>query len=564
MPQDLITIKSIVYELNALLQNSVIDKVSQPEYDELAIIIRANRANYTLIISANPNNPRLHLTAGKKFNPYSAPPFCMLLRKYLNRAQLLGVEIVNDDRIIRLNILSRNELSDLNKMSIIVELMGRYSNIILSDEDNKIIDALRHIPPDDKNSRIILPNIAYAPPAQNKISPFDYEKIEELLTRNQGINYTACLTENVGGLSYLTAAEIVARAKENSLGKDLAQTIVDELNTAANINETNSFKPCVLKHKGQYKDFFIFPYHDQTGEYIEYNTINEAADKYYSEKDKAIRIKSASKALLNTVRTHIKRAEKSLSYAEQKLLDCEKADYLRECGDMILANIHQIRKGMDKIEVDNYFTGGKSVIDLDITLNPQQNANRYYKKYSKLMRSRSIVTQQKEETANTLDYLNSVLVALNMAVSPEDAAAIKEELILEKIITEKGSGKVRKPVKSEPRYKEIEGFKVYCGRNNIENDLITFKLASSDDIFLHAKNIHGSHVIIITGGKKVPDKVIEKAANLAAYYSAARDSDKVPVDYTRRRNVKKHPSGKKGMVIYTDYSTAYVKPLPIE
>jgi len=554
MPQDFITLKALIFELDKALRGAKIDKISQPEKDEIVLSIRSANSSRLLVISAGSVNPRIHLTTVKKFNPYAAPSFCMLLRKYLNNAIINSIEMLNSDRIVKIDMTSRNEMFDVIKLSFIVEIMGRYSNIILIDDKNKIIDAIRHVPPDEVNTRIILPNLTYSEPIQNKIKVDDYTALESLLDNFNGGDLPKYLTDNIGGLARDTAEEICC------LGDNDKEEVLKYIRYFNDINNSPLYKPCILYLKNEIKDFLIMPYRVNQGDYVIKNTLNEAVDSFFSIRDKKDRIRAQSKDLINTVKNLIKRAEKSLGYAEEKLKESEKAETFREYGDMLLANIYKIKKGMTEIELDDFFRGGRSVIPLDITLNPQQNAAKYYKKFTKLSRSKSIVTKQKEEITGELQYLKSVLTELSLSDSVEEIDSIREELISEKILKEPLKTNKKKQPVSQPRMYEIEGFKVYSGRNNLENDFITFKLANSGDLFLHAQKIHGSHTIILAEGRKIPDYVVEKAAQIAAYYSEARESDKVAVDYTIRKNVKKHPSGKKGMVIYTDFSTAFVKP----
>lgn len=558
MPADLITIKALAKELNNKLYNGRIDKISQPENDEINISLRVNNKSHLLVLSANNNYPRAHITTTKKLNPYIAPTFCMLLRKHLANGIINSVDIINNDRIIKISITARNELFDTVNLSIIVELMGRYSNIILLNAEDKIIDAIRHNNPED-SKRIVLPNIKYSPPPQDKISIDDYDKINQLLSSYSGDDWQGLVINNISGFSKATANELIHKTMIK--GDDIARNIISEIDTLNNINDTQMYKPCALKTDDKLKDYYIYPYTTIKGEFKYYNSLNEALDDYYSTIDIKERLKNHSKNLVTLVKNHIKRNEKALHYAKEKLVECENMQDIRENGDMILANIYKIKKGMSNVQVDNYFTGGVSVIPLDATLSPQDNAAKYYKKYSKLARSKGILTKQVEDLSYQIEYLNSLLQSLELAITVEDVMSVKDELIDEGILKVKNTTKKGKNItKSQPRIIKIEGFKVYVGRNNLDNEHLTFKIAQSNDIFLHAKNIFGSHVIIIADGKTVVDTVIEKAAKLAAYYSAGRNTDKVAVDYTLRRYVRKHPSKKKGMVIYTDYSTIIVKP----
>ena len=556
MPQDYITLNALASELNQIIGNARIDKVSQPESDEITFALRADNKNYLLAVSVNPNFPRLHLTSNKKFNPYAAPSFCMLMRKYLIGANIIKIGTYMNDRIIRFDIVSRNELRDTLNLSFFVELMGRYSNVILTDEELTVIDSLRHISPE--NGRAVLPNLKYAPPENFKIPCTDTDSVKRLLQSTDKAPVDALMT-GVAGLSRQTAEEIIKRAKA-----DEAEAIVESLKDFLEPINSGLFKPCVLIEKGSVKDYFLTTYRSIYGEFNPTETLNDAADRYFTEKDCRERMREASRGLVNSVKNAVKRAEKSLAYSEERLLEAEGANRYREYGDMILANIYLLKRGASELKCQDFFSGGEVIIPLDITLGPQQNAQKYYKKFSKLSRGRSINEKQIEELKAQLNYFQSVTSELNIASTVEDIESIKEELISSGIVHMPQKAKKDNRIKQEFRIQIKDNFKIYVGRNNLENERITFVVAGNSDIFLHVRQAHGSHVIIVTKGRKVPDLVLLRGAELAAYYSEFRNSGKADVDYTERKYVKKHPSGNKGMVLYTDFSTLRVIPKGLE
>ncbi len=547
---------ALAYELNGLIGNARIDKISQPEGDELTFAVRADNKNYLLAISVNPNFPRLHLTSNKKFNPYAAPAFCMLMRKYLTGANFIKIETYMSDRIIRFDIVSRNELRDTLNLSLFVELMGRYSNVIMTDGELNIIDSLRRISPE--NGRAVLPNLKYVPPENSKIPCTDILALNAYLI-NSDKSPVDALMAGVAGLSRQTAEEVILRASDNE-----AEAIIKSLENFLEPVKSGIFSPCVLIDKEGIKDYFVTPYRSLGGEFKTVSTLNEAADRYFIEKDGRERMKEASRGLVNAVKNAVKRAEKSLAFSEERLLEAEGADRYREYGDMILANIYLIKRGAPELKCPDFFREGTAIIPLDVKLGPQQNAQKYYKKYSKLSRGRSINEKQISELKSQLNYLQSVISELNIAASVEDIESIKEELIAAEIIQESMKGKRDNRPKHEFRSLNIQGFKIYVGRNNLENERITFGIGGNSDVFLHVRQAHGSHVIIATEGKKVTDSVLLRGAELAAYYSELRNAGKAEVDYTERKNVKKHPSGNKGMVLYTDFSTLRVSPKGLE
>ncbi|MGI6700931.1 MAG: Rqc2 family fibronectin-binding protein [Christensenellales bacterium] len=549
MPKDFVTINALSEELNGVLAGAKTEKIYEPHPYEYIFALRAGGAKHLLVISCDSTYPRIHLTKERDINPYRAPAFNMLLRKYLINANILEIKTLNNDRIVKLVFSARNELYDKTELSVIVELTGRYSNLILSDSGGRIIDAARHITPDEKSRRIILPNIIYEPPEFTKIPLHDGDKIKTLLKKSA--DKAEALALNTGGVSRNTAEEIIFRSNNDD-------EIINNIGLFSHIFGTPEFKPCCIEEDGSVKDFFVTPYKSINAKYAFMESLNAAADKYYSDRVRSAKINNLTKNLLAAVNTQLKRSEKSLSHIEERLIECGTADIFREYGDIILANIHNIKKGASALTADNFFTGGKAEIPLDIALSPQKNAQQYYKKYTKLSRAKSIVASLREKTLNDIEYLKSVTIELKSAESAEDAEAIKEELIEEKIIA-RGKQNNKKQTKTLRSY-DVEGFKVYVGRSNLENEFITFSKAAANDIFLHASKIHGSHTVIVTESRNVPDSALVKAAQIAAYYSAARNSDKAAVDYTLRKFVKKHPSKKKGMVLYTDYKTVFVKP----
>ncbi len=552
MPTDAITLHALSCELNNSLQGARIDKVYQPESDEVVLLIRTKDENKTLVVSANPALPRIHFTNTKKDNPLNAPAFCMLLRKYLTSARILAVELYNNDRIIRFTIRSKSEMMDEITLYLYFELMGRYSNLILTNHENKILDVLRRVPLDMSHTRRLLPSFTYLPPVQEKISVFDKTALlhaieycdkteDEILSR-------------VSGLSRESVRELIFRASHSTL--DFAQTFVQE---AENLTHANS--PCVsITKKGVAQDFFVEKYLSINAEIQPSNSLNDAIDRCYSEKDLEARIKSKSKHLTQIVKNAISRTEKKLGVNLDKLKDCEKAEEYRIKGELITANIYRIPKGSEGVILQNYYDENKDIkIALDYNKSPAQNAQNYFRRYVKLKRTKDTVVEMIEENKDILSYLKGVQYDLDSATRESDLKDIETTLMDAGIVPQKQKNKKMQSKPSTPLKYVFENTEIYVGRNNLQNDQLTFKSALKSDTWLHVKNYHGSHVIIHDGKTPTPE-ILEFAASLAAFYSEARSADKVEVDYTKIKNVHRSPTKRLGLVTYTDFSSIMVQP----
>lgn len=550
MPSDALTLHALASELNACLLGARIDKIYQPESDEITLLLRTKEENKTLVLSANPSLPRIHFTKAKKDNPVNAPAFCMLLRKYLSGARIVFVELFNRDRIIRFSVSSKSEMMDDMTLYLYFELMGRYSNLILTNEDNKILDVLRRVPLDMSHTRRLLPTFSYAPPAQEKTSIFDTPALIHALEYSDKTEES--ILSLVSGISRETTSELVYRANNSP---DFVKTFCD---TVERFKSPSA--PCVsLTKDGIASDFFPEKYNSIPTIFADTSSLNEAIDRCFSEKDHANRIKSKSKHLTQLVKNAISRAEKKLGVNTQKLGDCEKAEEFRIKGELITSNIYRIQKGSTGVILQNYYDDNKDIkITLDSTKTPSQNAQAYYKKYVKLKRTKETVSEMIEENKNTLTYLKSISYDLSTADSENDLKDIEQVLIDAGIINPKTNSKKSRQKPSLPikyRYLDTE---ILVGRNNLQNDDLTFKIASKSDTWLHVKNYHGSHVLIRSHNPS--DEVLLFACEVASYHSEAKTADKVDVDYTRIKYVHRSPLKKPGLVVYTDFSTIVVKP----
>lgn len=575
MPIDGVVVHNIVQELNLTLKDGKIDKISQPETDEIILTIRNNGKNYKLLLSSSPNFPRVHLTDLSKQNPIEAPIFCMVLRKHLSGGRILKIEQQNLDRIIKIYIECYDELGNLSTKIIICEIMGRRSNISLINESTLIIvDSIKRLTAEMNSFRQVLPGVVYKyPPFQDKINPLSVDTRElytRLGTAPQGMNIAKFITSTLDGFSSLSAREICHNA--GLAGEILAQNLDDSQksrlleSTSDFINSIirKDFHPCIYKDNGAMTDFYCFKLSsmdDMTAD--DRASISEAIEDFYGGKDKVDRAKQKSSDIVKIVSNNINRCLKKLSIQEEKLLECSQKEKWKLYGDLIMAGLYNIRKGDTRAIVQDIYDENMPTVEipLDIMLTPVENAQRYYKKYTKEKTAESMVSKQKEENHEEIQYLESLLVNLSNCTEEDEIEEIRNELVSTGYIKKGRKVSSRKRNPSTPmHFVSHDGFDIYVGKNNVQNDYLTTKFADASDIWMHTKKIPGSHVIIKSHGRDVSDGALYEAANLAAFYSKARNSSSVPVDYTERKNVKKPSGAKPGMVIYYTNRTLYVTP----
>ncbi len=563
MPTDLLTLKGLAYELDNLLSGGRIQKITQPEADEIRLEIKNNGERYTLVISANAVAPRCHLTSDKKDNPQTAPAFCMHLRKYLLSAEIKKISLSNDDRIFRFDLEGRDELRENKTYSLFFEQMSRYSNIILTLSNGKISDCLHRVNLEENAKRILIPTAKYEFPEKgNRAELYEYEKIFEYLLHTTETDAQQAVLKSINGLSKLSAEELVFRSKlsypydENGINR-----FIETLTYFNSIFEKSLQKPSVLSN---FDDFFVTPYECLNDvKYISCPTLNQAAEQHFFRCDRKSRIQTSSKDILVVAKRHRDKIVKKISFAKDKLTECENMENIKLFGELLTSNLYKLKKGDKSVEVENYYDNYSPVtIALDEKKTPQQNAAAYYNKYSKLKRAEAFARQQLEEYTVQLDYIESIVEELSRA-DTTDIPDIKTELmnlgIIKKQLPQKGA---KRPLPAQPKEFEISGYKVYVGTNNVLNNTVTFDIGRSYDIWLHVKNHHGSHAIIYKNQENdsVPEEVISKVAAIAAFYSSARLSQNVAVDYTERRNVKRCKGAGLGMVNYQNYKTVYVNP----
>ncbi len=580
MALDAVAVKALVAELECLIGGRV-DKVHQPERDEIAIGVRTYDTSYKLLISASPAHPRIHLTSHSKSNPKTAPLFCMLLRKHLASGRITGITQVGFERIIKITVESYDELGDYTEKSLYVEIMGRHSNIILVNNEGRIIDSIKRIDESMSSVREILPGGLYElPPVQSKTALLDWEtenNIDFLGTQK----VDKAIISQVAGISPLTAREMVysvfgtTDVLSDAVNTNRYAMLKLEISKLKSRTENNDFEPCMLEdtQTGKLVEFSAIPIeqYETLAKVVKYESMSELVDEFYYKRDVAERMRQKTADLVKLLNNHAERIAKKMSILRATLSDAEKIDTYREYADLITANIYRIHEGHKSVELENYFDENMSTvkITLDPSLSPSQNAQKYYKKYNKSKTALKEAQKQLEQSAEELEYIESTLAMVETADRLEDVSAIRRELASEGYIKKSTNAqRKQKAEQSKPmHFVSSDGFDIYVGRNNTQNDYLTLKLANSSDLWFHTKDIHGSHTVIKLGlDKDVPKQTILEAAALAAYYSKARESSQVPVDYTTIKNVKKPNGAKPGMVIYEHYNTVYITPkqLPVE
>ncbi len=578
MSLDGIVLNNVCMELKDTLIDCKVDKVYQPEKDEIHLNIRTKGKNMRLLISASSNNPRIYFTEFSKENPQSPPMFCMLLRKHVQGGRILDIEQVSLERILKISIESMNELGDMTVKELIIEIMGKHSNIILIDKNtSKIIDSIKRVPVSISSVRQILPGLIYtAPPSQDKTDPTQIEKAEflELISESEETVSFKFLYKSFIGLSPLVSREICylsdidSNLKLIDLSEQEKSSLFDSFEKVYSCVKDNSYTPTIIKDESNY-DIVAFSSIDlkQFGTLpkVHFESISELLDYYYLTRDKLDRIKQKSNDLRKNITMKLDRALNKLAKQKNEISDAEKREKFKIYGELITANIYKLEKGLEEIELDNFYSEDyeKVKIKLSKTLTPSKNAQKYFKKYNKLKIAYDIVSKELVKTKEEVSYLENILLALETSTEIEELDEIREELIKEgyfkKAIT-KGKKKVKSSTSKPHHYKSSDGFDIYVGKNNKQNDYLTLKIADKEDIWLHTKIIPGSHVIIKTEGKSVPENTILEAAYLAGFYSKGKMSSNVPIDYTEKKNVKKPSGAKPGMVIYETNSTVYVTP----
>ncbi|MBQ2687408.1 MAG: NFACT family protein [Clostridia bacterium] len=577
MALDGIFLRHIKTELESALIDARVSQVFEPNRDELIINLRTFGGNRRLLLSTRADSPRVGITEYSVENPDKPPMFCMLLRKRLTSSKLISIRQPDLERMLFFDFDCVNELGDKVKLTLAVEIMGKHSNIVLIDGEGIIIDALKRVDVTLSSKRLVLPSLIYEmPPSQEKLS-IENTDTEEILKAIKLCPYSGldkAILNTLTGVSPIICRELsyastgTPDTDKNLMNNEEWQSLLKQLEILREEAKNPKTYAVTLKNtQGKLFDFSFMPVNQygDTVEKFEYESFCKALDAFYHTRESLERMRVKSHALSKLVSNNIERLSRKISLQKIELEKCQDREILRQKADLISANMHLIQKGAPFADLINFYDENASTIriTLDVAKTPQQNAQKYYKDYAKAKTADKMLRVQIENSAEELSYLETVADEINRAESEHDLSQIRQELIAEGYLRQNKSEKNnKKPQKIKPDFREFDadGFKVLVGRNNKQNDLLTLKTAQKNDLWLHTKDIPGSHTVIITEGREVPESTILKAAEIAAYFSKAKDSSQVPVDYTLVRRVNKPQGAKPGKVIYTDQKTVYVTP----
>ncbi|MCL2617638.1 MAG: NFACT family protein [Defluviitaleaceae bacterium] len=574
MPLDGIVISNITRDIRRAALGGRIDKIYQPEKDEIVANIRSLGSNLKLLITANSSHPRVHFTNTAKANPLTAPLFCMVLRKHLGGGKIVSVEQPGFERIIEIGVESRNEMGDETRKRLIIEIMGKHSNIMLTDERGVILDSARHVGRDTSSVREVLPGLVYSrPPSQGKTNPMELDRADFLarLEAAGAVGLAQFLMGGYSGISPAAAAEVCYRA---GLAPDLTCAVADGA-AAARLFDTfarltadiraESFAPEIVVSNGKPADFAAIEMTMFNGladcEKRPFGDISEMLEHFYTEKDARLRVDQKTADIRKHLTNNAERCAKKHETHIRTLRDIAGREKHKLMGELLTANIYQLEKGMTTFAAQNYYDENLPTVEipLDANLEPAENAQKYFKRYNKEKRTFTALREQMAANDAEQEYLRTLLQTLNTCRDEADIEQVREELAENGYV--KKRKKHAKPVKARPlHYLSHNGTDIFVGKNNKQNDELTLRTAGNQDIWLHAKDMPGSHVLIKNGGAPVSDTTLAEAAMLAAYYSKGKNGSNVPVDYTIRKNVRKPGGAKPGMVIYDNFRTLYVTP----
>lgn len=565
MAFDGFTIANIVSELNHTIVGGKINKIAQPEADELMITVKNNRTQYRLFLSASASLPLIYLTGENKQGPLTAPNFCMLLRKHIGSARILSVTQPGLERILIFELEHLNELGDICRKKLIVEIMGKHSNIIFCQEDDTIIDSIKHISANMSSVREVLPGHTwFIPHTQDKMDPLSMSReafTETVFGKNLPV-FKAVYT-SLTGFSPLIAEELCVRSgidpkrQAQELEETEKETLWQTTDDLVDRIRRQDFSPVIVYQEEEPLEFAAFPltkYQDQKS--VSYESISQVLESYYSMKNKITLIRQKSADLRRIVTTAIERTSKKYELQQKQQKDTEKKEKYRIYGELLNTYGYHLEEGARSLEALNYYTNEMITIPLDEHLSAAENAKKYFDRYTKLKRTEEALNELLEETRSDLEHLESIRTSLDIALDEDDLVEVREELMEYGYLRRKGSSGKKKKIVSRPfHYRSSDGFDIYVGKNNFQNDELSFKFASGNDWWFHAKGQPGSHVIVKSNGEELPDRTFEEAARLAAFYSKGRQAPKVEIDYTQKKNLKKPNGAKPGFVIYhTNYS----------
>jgi len=569
MPLDGTTLASVVHELQVLIGGRI-DKITQPELDELLLSVRNKGANYKLLLTANANAPRLNLTNQNKISPLQAPMFTMVLRKHLSGGRISSITQPDFERIVEIEIDAMDEMGDPSKKTLLIEIMGKHSNIILLDVNGKVLDAIKHVSLSISSVRPVLPGSIYTRPV-GKLSPLNLNK-SEFFEKISLLKIQQAIYQSYNGFSPIFASEICNRAGldpttfGNQLSENDSERLYKVFEDAMNQTKSGKFNCQIYFDDLKAVDLVAHPltlYAHYRAE--EYESPSKMLETFYSHRDEAYRISQKTADLRKLVTTHQERCRKKTFMYDKTLEEIKDRDTLRIKGELLTSYMHMVERGANKFTAQNYYDGTEIEISIDPTLSPSENAQKYFKKYNKQKRAFVALQEQIATNQDDLTYLDSVAVAMEHVTDEADIAEIRAELAEQGFAKKRTNSKNNKNKKASKQAKPLhytssDGYDMYVGKNNTQNDYLTLRFASPRDIWLHTKDIPGSHVIIVTQGKELPETTLLEAANLAALHSKAKNSSQVPVDYVARKHVRKPNGAKPGFVIYDYHKTVYVTP----
>lgn len=567
MAFDGIVIANLAHDIKSRLEGGKINKIAQPEKDELLFTIKNNRETYRLSISASASLPLIYFTDTNKPSPLTAPNFCMLLRKHIGTGRIVKVSQPGLERILEFEIEHLDELGDLQKKRLIVELMGKHSNIIFCKEDGTILDSIKHISAQVSSVREVLPGRMYfIPHTVDKADPLTVTEEEfQTLLRSAPMPVQKALYQKLTGISPLIGTELchLASLEGEKPASELSENELTHLYRMFSLMmedvKEGRFFPNIIYENGAPAEFASVPLTCFEGAGYESrpsSSISSLLETYYAEKSVITRIRQKSVDLRRIVQTALERNYKKYDLQLKQLKDTEKRDRYRIYGELLNAYGYELSGGEKELLCLDYYSGKEVKIPLDPQLSAQENSQKYYARYNKLKRTCEALETLTAETKQEIDHLESISAALDIAVREEDLVQIKEELMEFGFIKKRPFGSKKPKITSRPyHYRSTDGFDIYVGKNNYQNEEVTFKIANGNDWWFHAKGIPGSHIVVRTEGKELPDRVFEEAGSLAAWYSKGRSNEKVEIDYIQRKHVKKAAGGAPGFVIYhTNYS----------
>ncbi|PAD31385.1 Rqc2 family fibronectin-binding protein [Paenibacillus sp. 7523-1] len=566
MALDGIVTRAIVHELQGC-KGGRISKIHQPNGHDVVLTLRAQRGNSKLLISASPTYPRVHFTEKTFLNPTEAPMFCMLLRKHCEGAIIEEIRQIGMERIIHIDVRQRDELGDVSVKRIIIELMGRHSNIVLLDPvTGTILDGIHHVTPSISSYRVIMPGFSYtAPPEQHKVNPLEVNSAEFIKGYSETVEEAArWLVNSFSGLSPLIAGEIAARASDTDNGDASAEAnaLWNAFDSVMGPVRDNNYTPITgLNAKGKMIFSAVRLQSIQDAEKT-YDTMSKCMEDYFGDKAERDTVKQKVSDLLRFLQNERSKNVKKLDNLNKDLLEADDAEKYRLWGELLFASLHQISKGDKSVELVNFYDEDQATITiaLDPLLTPSDNAQRYFKRYNKYKNSLAVIHEQLGKTKDEIVYLDNLLQQLSIA-SMNDIEEIREELVQQGYLRDRNKKGKKKKKNDRPtvhQFTSTEGIDILVGKNNLQNEYVTNRLASANDTWLHTKDIPGSHVVIRS--TDFGEATLEEAAQLAAYFSQAKESSSVPVDYTFIRHVRKPSGAKPGFVIYDHQKTLFVTP----